>query len=238
MGFRVVVLVFLFQWLLPQMAQAVTVYVDIEGTQKSGTDSVDISGDYTNGCMTYNIAANSTGSAARVEATEGDPETLWLRNVKITATSDCVDNGHIYFWAVFAAPPNTATNPNVSVNIARTASGVFAPATIGNWITATGWAQHDPVDPNPPDGSTGTWEEINQSDSHVVTCSTCGSFNKSRQRTWDPAQGHTFTSSHVLKGEIWFKLENNSNKLVFDNTASKGVKLQSKSVAEGPPPAH
>jgi hypothetical protein len=228
------VLIFLLVFVLVSgNSYAITVFADIEGTEKSGENSVNISGTYTNGCMTYTISPHTAGSLARIEALDGDTETLWLRNVKITAGNDCVDSGHIYFWATFAAPPNTATGPNKSVSIARTANGLFTPATFGNWITVTGWAQHNPVNPNPPDGVSGSWEQIIQSDSHTVTCPTCGAFTKTRTKKWDPALGQTFTGAHVLKGEIWFKLENNGNTLVFDNTAAKGVKLNGSTAAGG-----
>lgn len=221
---------------------AVTVYADIEGTDKSGTDYVDISGTYTNGCMNYTIAPYSTSGSspnnlARIEAVDGDPETLWLRNVKITANNDCVDSGHIYFYAVFNGPPDTVASPVKKVSIERWASGTFAPAVFGSWITVDGWAQHNPVNPSPPDGVSGTWEQIRQSDSFAVTCSTCGTFtNLAKVRIWDPAQQQTFTGSRVLKGELWFKLENSGNKLQFTNDVSKGLRIKSVTATGGEGP--
>jgi|CXWL01.1.fsa_nt_gi hypothetical protein len=217
-----------------------TMVVNIEGTELTNIQSatvdgvttyyIDIAGtSYQNGCATYKIEPNSTtgsppANLARVEAFDGSSDTLWLRNAKITATSDCVDDAHIYFWARFQGPPNTgedAAKPKVTVQ--RNANGVFTPAVTGNWISITSHVQN-PVNPDPPDGLSGTWQDIGPdgtTDSHVVTCGTCGVFGKSRSKTWSS----NFTGERLMKADFHFKLENNSNKLVFDQTTAKGIKI-------------
>jgi len=221
--------------------------VTIEGTELStvqtatvGSDTVhyiNIAGiSYQNGCAIYKIEPNTTtGSSpanlARVEAIDSTTDTLWLRNAKITATTDCVDNAHIYFWGNFAGGPNTgADTTKPKVNIQRNANGLFTPATTGNWITISSSVQN-PVNPDPPDGVSGEWQEIGSIDSHVVTPQTGGVFSKTRNKTWDPAQGQTMTGFRIMKGDIQFKLENNGNKLVFDNSSGKGIKIYSKTSA-------
>lgn len=230
---------------LPMISFGFDMKINIEGTELTNVQSaggvyyIDISGtNYQNGQATYKIEPNSTSGTspdnlARVEAIDGDADTLWLRNAKITATSDYVDDAHIYFWAVFTPGPNTGGSPNPKVTIQRTANGQFTPAQTGNWISVSGFAQN-PVNPDPPDGESGTWSEIGSVDSHVVTCGTCGVFNKSKTKTWDPTLGQSFTGDRVMKGDFHFKLEYNGNKLVFDNSTSKGIKIYSKTVAAVP----
>ena len=235
---------------LPMNSFAFDMKVNIDGTELTNVQTatvgantvyyINISGTtYQNGCATYKIEPNSTTPSlpheklARVEAIDSTTDTLWLRNAKITATSDCVDDVHIYFWAVFTGGPDTGTPPNPKVTIQRTANGQFTPAQTGNWITVTGFVQY-PVNPDPPDGMSGSWDEIGQADSHVVTCGTCGVFSKSKTRTWDPALGQNLTGDRVMKGDFHFKLEFNGNKLVFDYPTTKGIKIYSKTAANEP----
>ena len=232
----VVLLSFLTLFVLPATSHAMTVYADIEGAETFTTQQapfyIDITGTYVNGCVNYTITSySSVGLPARIEAIDaedGSTDTLWLRNVKITnnADSTCSDSGHIYFWAKFSEPPTTSAGQKVAVT--RTAVGVFNPSTINNWIAVNGDAQN-PVSPDPPDGVSGSWTEICASgtgcqDSYVVTCSTCGNFNKSKQHVWDPALTQSFAGDRVLKGEFSFRLVNTGNTLVFDNS-TKGIKI-------------
>lgn len=229
---------------LPDTSHAMTVSADLDGTEKSGaqtyTDAsgtyfyVDITGTYVNGCVNYTIAPYTTGAGVppprveAIDATDGSDQ-LWLRNAKITNNSDssCPDSAHIYFWATLTEPPTTHAGQKVTV--AKSAVGVFSPATINNWITVNAYAQN-PVNPTPPDGVSGSWPEICASgtgcqDSYVVTCGTCGNFSKSKQRTYDPGVGQSFVGNRVYKGEAWFKLVNKGNNLIFDN-ATKGIKIR------------
>lgn len=180
--------------------------------------TVDIAGP----CGSIQIFDLSANNHARVDAVEGSTDSLILKSAKIKSISGGpVTNFHITFSRNHLPPPSTTITTPVWYQIAMT--GNILPHADGDSVKQKGWIQDNPSG-TPP----GSWNPIGPvpyeiAFSPATGCrdTTCGAFtNLHIESGWNYLCSQDIPNCpRVLKGELWFTLNNPTDELVLTNVA-------------------
>lgn len=173
-------------------------------------------------CGSIEIFDLSSASKARVDASDSTTDSLILKSAKIKSISGGpVTNFHITFSRNHVAPPTTSPTTPVWYQIAMT--GYILPHADGDSVKQKGWIQDDPSG-TPP----GSWNpigpvpyEIAFSPAPGCRNTTCGAFtNLHIESSWNfLCSQNNQICPRVLKGELWFTLNDSTDELVLTNVA-------------------
>ncbi|THJ17012.1 MAG: hypothetical protein CAF45_016875 [Nitrospira sp. CG24E] len=146
------------------------------------------------GCFT--IAGLTSGTKAKVNASDTNNDTLKIENAKITATSatynyPCASD--IVAWHTYTPPPST--NPS-GIRFRRTIDAEALRGVNGasnNWMKNTGWINGDEI-----------WG-YDQRTFCATPHPTCGNFKYQRYEDW-PHATKPLTGDREMRLQVWFKM--------------------------------
>jgi hypothetical protein len=186
---------------------------------------------------TYNTVADpgksySIATGASLGNPDAPQDNLLFQNIVITANNISV-TGHIYFWADYYPDPTGTVTFKLSASgtITRKVLTVTKAAT-GSTFSVSGWLQN-PTDVStlPVDPLVGLWSHISYPNNpnppiytlNVVcdTVATCGTISY-----MTPTPGYQQAGVYgprIMKGEIWFYLPKQNDKLTLNPTSGVSI---------------
>src|SRR5262249_6406517 len=135
--------------------------------------------------------------------------------------------GHIFFWSKVTPGPSGTVDLDLSSagSLKRGPGGA-----VGSWVHFSGWLQHPWTSNGDADGTSGTWEHAGSLTGPPTTPPRQNKHATAASFAFPPPSAANenpdltgITSARIMKGEIWFRLNNVGDQLILN--AGSGVKV-------------